>query len=141
MFKTKLKLFISLFLITTMDWNVKEGNIERNKFIADSIKNHIDYVTIGPGGDNTSRTVELEVLIPILLALKLWWKALITQTSISNIVNEALAFLVSLLLEQNQAQENLRLEVELSSNFAKFSLVPNPIIVANASFLQEITIK
>ena len=45
MFKTKLKLFISLFLITTMDWNVKEGNIERNKFIADSIKNHIDYVT------------------------------------------------------------------------------------------------
>lgn len=124
-----------------MDWNVKEGNIERNKFIADSIKNHIDYVTIGPGGDNTSPTVELEVLIPILLALKLWWKALITQTSISNIVNEALAFLVSLLLEQNQAQENLRLEVELSSNFAKFSLVPNPIIVANASFLQEITIK
>ena len=80
-------------------------------------------------------------MIPILLALKLWWKALITQTSISNIVNEALAFLVSLLLEQNQAQENLRLEVELSSNFAKFSLVPNPIIVANASFLQEITIK
>ena len=141
MFKTKLKLFISLFLITTMDWNVKEGNIERNKFIADSIKNHIDYVTIGPGGDNTSPTVELEVLIPILLALKLWWKALITQTSISNIVNEALAFLVSLLLEQNQAQENLRLEVELSSNFAKFSLVPNPIIVANASFLQEIIIK
>ena len=141
MFKTKLKLFISLFLVTTMDWNVKEGNIERNKFIADSIKNHIDYVTIGPGGDNTSPTVELEVLIPILLALKLWWKALITQTSISNIVNEALAFLVSLLLEQNQAQENLRLEVELSSNFAKFSLVPNPIIVANASFLQEITIK
>ena len=141
MFKTKLKLFIFLFLITTMDWNVKEGNIERNKFIPDSIKNHIDYVTIGPGGDNTSPTVELEVLIPILLALKLWWKALITQTSISNIVNEALAFLVSLLLEQNQAQENLRLEVELSSNFAKFSLVPNPIIVANASFLQEITIK
>ena len=141
MFKTKLKLFISLFLITTMDWNVKEGNIERNKFISDSIKNHIDYVTIGPGGDNTSPTVELEVLIPILLALKLWWKALITQTSISNIFNEALAFLVSLLLEQNQAQENLRLQVELSSNFAKFSLVPNPIIVANASFLQEITIK
>ena len=141
MFKTKLKLFIFLFLITTMDWNVKEGNIERNKFISDSIKNYIDYVTIGPGGDNTSPTVELEVLIPILLALKLWWKALITQTSISNIFNEALAFLVSLLLEQNQAQENLRLEVELSSNFAKFSLVPNPIIVANASFLQEITIK
>lgn len=141
MFKTKLKLFISLFLTTTMDWNVKEGNIERNKFISDFIKNHIDYVTIGPGGDNTSPTVELEVMIPILLALKLWWKALITQTSISNIFNEALAFLVSLLLEQNQAQENLRLEVELSSNFAKFSLVPNPIIVANASFLQEITIK
>ena len=141
MFKTKLKLFISLFLITTMDWYVKEGYIERNKFIADSIKNHLDYVTTGPGGDNTSPTVELEVQIPILLALKLWWKALITQTSISNIVNEALAFSVSLLLEQNQAQENLRLEVELSSNFAKFSLVPNPIIVANASFLQEITIK
>ena len=38
-------------------------------------------------------------------------------------------------------KKNLRLEVELSSNFAKFSLVPNPIIVANASFLQEITIK
>ena len=113
MFKTKLKLFISLFLITTMDWYVKEGYIKRNKFIAESIKNHLDYVTTGPGGDNTSPTVELEVQIPILLALKLWWKALITQTSISNIVNEALAFSVSLLLEQNQAQENLRLEVEL----------------------------
>ena len=44
-------------------------------------------------------------------------------------------------MEQNQAREDFRLEVELSSNFAKFSLVPNPIIVANASFLQEITIK
>ena len=113
MFKTKLKLFISLFLITTMDWYVKEGYIERNKFIADSIKNHLDYVTTGPGGDNTSPTVELEVLIPILLALKLWWKALITQTSISNIINEALAFSVSLLLELNQAREDFRWEVEL----------------------------
>ena len=112
MFKTKLKLFISLFLITTMDWNVKEGNIERNKFISDSIKNHIDYVTIGPGGDNTSPTVELEVLIPILLALKLWWKAWKTKTSVSNIVNEALAFSIPCLMEQNQAREDFRWEVE-----------------------------
>lgn len=113
MFKTKLKLFISLFLITTMDWNVKEGNIERNKFIVDSIKNHIDYVTTGPGGDNTSPTVELEVQIPILLALKLWWKSWKTKTSISSMVNEALSFSIPCLMEQNQAREDFRWEVEL----------------------------
>lgn len=136
-----LTLTLSVYLKTILKLYEKEGFIELNKFIVDSIKNHIDYEVTGQGGNTASQTVNIEVLIPILLALKLWWKALITQTSISNIVNEALAFLVSLLLEQNQAQENLRLEVELSSNFAKFSLVPNPIIVANASFLQEITIK
>lgn len=113
MFKTKLKLFISLFLITTMDWYVKEGYIERNKFIADSIKNHLDYVTTGPGGDNTSPTVELEALIPILLALKLWWKSWKTKTSISSMVNEALSFSISCLMEQNQAREDFRWEVEL----------------------------
>ena len=105
----KLKLQLSLYLMTTLDWYVKEGYIECNKFIAESIKNHIDYVTTGPGGDNTSPTVELEVQIPILLALKLWWKAWKTKTFISSIVNEALSFSIPCLMEQDQAQENLRL--------------------------------
>lgn len=109
----KLSVQLSLYLMTTLDWYVIEGYIERNKFIADSIKNHIDYVTTGPGGDNTSPTVELEVQIPILLALKLWWKAWKTKTFISSIVNEALSFSITNLLELNQAREDFRWEVEL----------------------------
>lgn len=109
----KLKLQISLYLVTTMDWYVKEGYIERNKFIAESIKNHIDYVTTGLGSNTASPTVEIEVQIPILSTLKLWWRSIKNKTSISNIVNEVLSFSIPCLLEQNQAQENFRLEVEL----------------------------
>lgn len=98
----KLKLQISLYLVTTMDWYVKEGFIERNKFIAESIKNHIDYVTTGPGGNTASPTVEVEVKIPTLLALKLWWKSMKNKTSVSSIVNEALAFSLPTLMEEER---------------------------------------
>lgn len=87
-------------------------NLELNKFIEDSIKNHINYVTTGPGDDNISHAVEFEAQISIFLALKLWWVALINKTTISSIVNEALAFSIPVLLEQNQAQEDFRLEAE-----------------------------
>ena len=101
----KLSMQLSLYLITTLDWYVKEGYIERNKFIADSIRNHIDYVTTGPGGDNTSPTVELEVRIPAFLALTLWWKALKNKTSISSIANEALAFSLPTLMEEYKKEK------------------------------------
>lgn len=114
MFTTKLKLVIPPYLVTTMAWYEDAGYIERNEFIADSIRNHIDCVTTGLGGDNTSPTVELEVQIPALLALKLWWTARRNKTSVSNIVNEALAFSLPNLLEQNQAQEEFRLEIEMT---------------------------
>ena len=112
MFTTKLKLVIPPYLVTTMAWYEDAGYIERNEFIADSIRNHIDYVT-GPGGNNTSPTVELEVQIPALLTLKLWWIARRNKTSISNIVNEALSFSIPNLLELNQAREDFRWEIEL----------------------------
>lgn len=91
----------------------EEGYIELDKFIENSISNHIDNVKTEQRYDNISHSVPLEVKIPILLALRLCWKALITKTSVSNIVNEALAFSIPLLLEQNQEQEDYRLEVEL----------------------------
>lgn len=91
----------------------EEGYIELDKFIENSISNHIDNVKTEQRYDNISHSVPLEVKIPILLALRLWWKALITKTSVSNIVNEALAFSIPLLLEQDQEQEDYRLEVEL----------------------------
>ena len=109
----KLELQLSCYLMTTLSWYETEGFIELNKFIVDSIKNHIDYEVTGQGDNTTSQTVNIEVLIPILLALKLWWKVLKNKTSISSIVNEALSFSTLCLIEQIQAQEDCRLEMEL----------------------------
>ncbi len=96
----KLKLQLSIYIAMTMDWYEKEGYIERNKFVAESIKNHIDYVTTGPGSDTASPTVEIEVQIPTLLAFELWWKSSESRISISSIVNEALAFSLPTLMEE-----------------------------------------
>ena len=109
----KLELQLSRYLMTTLSWYETEGFIELNNFIVDSIKNHSDYEVTGQGDNTTSQTVNIEVLIPILLALKLWWKVLKNKTSISSIVNEALSFSTLCLIEQIQAQENYRLAVEL----------------------------
>lgn len=101
----KLKLQVSLYLITTMAWYEDAGYIERNEFIADSIRNHIDYVTTGPGSNTASPSVELEVRIPAFLALRLWWKALKNKTSISSIANEALAFSLPTLMEEYKKEK------------------------------------
>ena len=101
----KLKLQLSLYLMTTLDWYVKEGYIKRNRFIAESIKNHLDYVTTGPGSNTASPSVELEVRIPAFLALRLWWKALKNKTSISSIANEALAFSLPTLMEEYKKEK------------------------------------
>ena len=108
-----LTLTLSVYLKTILKLYEKEGFIELNKFIVDSIKNHIDYEVTGQGDNTTSQTVNIEVLIPILLALKLWWKVLKNKTSISSIVNEALSFSTICLIEQIQALEDCRLEMEL----------------------------
>ena len=108
-----LTLTLSVYLKTILKLYEKEGFIELNKFIVDSIKNHIDYEVTGQGDNTTSQTVNIEVLIPILLALKLWWKVLKNKTSISSIVNEALSFSTLCLIEQIQALEDCRLEMEL----------------------------
>ena len=113
MFKTKLVILLSPYIVTTMDWYEKAGYIERNMFIENSIKNHSSYVTTGTGSNIASPAVAIEVQILTLLALKLWLKALTTKTSVSSIVNEALAFSLPCLLEQTQAQEDYRLEAEL----------------------------
>lgn len=114
MFKTKLIFLLSNYIVTTMDWYEKEGFIERNKFIENSIRNHSSYVTTDSGSNIASPSVGIEVQVSILLALKLWRKALTTRTSISSIVNEALAFSLPCLMEQNQAQEEFRLEIEMA---------------------------
>lgn len=108
-----LTLTLSVYLKTILKLYEKEGFIELNKFIVGSIKNHIDYEVTGQGGNTASQTVNIEVLIPILLALKLWWKVLKNKTSISSIVNEALSFSTLCLIEQIQALEDCRLEMEL----------------------------
>ena len=108
-----LTLTLSVYLKTILKLYEKEGFMELNKFIVDSIKNHIDYEVTGQGDNTTSQTVNIEVLIPILLALKLWWKVLKNKTSISSIVNEALSFSTLCLIEQIQALEDCRLEMEL----------------------------
>lgn len=109
----KFKLQLLRYLATTLNCYVEEGYIELNKFITDSIKNHIDYVSTEPGNSLTSPTVDVEVQLPMLLAFKLCWKALTNKTLISSIVNEALSFTIPCLLEQEQEREDYGLEVEL----------------------------
>lgn len=111
--KTKLNLQILPYFVNTMNWFEDAGYAERNKFIEDSIKNHMDYFRTGPGDNAVFPSVKLEVQISTFLALKLRWVALINRTSVSSIVNEVLAFSLPVLLEEIQAQEDYRLEVEL----------------------------
>ncbi|MCM1264753.1 MAG: hypothetical protein NC200_01020 [Candidatus Gastranaerophilales bacterium] len=110
---TKILLKLPQSVVVLLQECIESENIERNSFIENSIKQHLNYVTTGPGSTNTSPTVEIEVQISTSLAFKLLWKAVITKVSISNIVNEALAFSIPVLLEQNQVLEDFRLEVEL----------------------------
>jgi hypothetical protein len=62
-----------------------------------------------------SDTEGIEVQISTILALKLWWIAFINKTSVSTLVNEVLAFSISIFLSQNQALEDYRIEVELNA--------------------------
>lgn len=110
---TKFLLKLPKSVAVLLQESIESENIERNSFIENSIKQHLKYVITGPGGDNTSPTVEIEVQISTSLALKLWWVALINKTSVSAVVNEALAFSIPVLLEEIQAQEDYRLEIEL----------------------------
>ncbi len=109
----KIKLQLPTSLISVLNYYEKDGFIELNKFIENSIQNHIEYIKTGQKYNKVSPTVELDIHISIFLILKLWWKALITKTSVSKIVNEALSFSIPALLDELQAQEDCRLEVEL----------------------------
>lgn len=113
--RTKLQLNLSKYTIAFLRENVESGNIELNNFVENSIKQHINYVTIRMEDYRTSDTEGIEVQISTILALKLWWIAFINKTSVSTLVNEVLAFSISIFLSQNQALEDYRIEVELNA--------------------------
>jgi hypothetical protein len=113
--RTKLQLNLSKYTIAFLRENVESGNIELNNFVENSIKQHINYVTIRMEDYRTSDTEGIEVQISTILALKLWWIAFLNKTSVSTLVNEVLAFSISIFLSQNQALEDYRIEVELNA--------------------------
>jgi hypothetical protein len=113
--RTKLQLNLSKYTIAFLRENVESGNIELNNFVENSIKQHINYVTIRMEDYRTSDTEGIEVQISTILALKLWWIAFINKTSVSTLVNDVLAFSISIFLSQNQALEDYRIEVELNA--------------------------
>jgi hypothetical protein len=113
--RTKLRLNLSKYTIAFLRENVESGNIELNNFVENSIKQHINYVTIRMEDYRTSDTEGIEVQISTILALKLWWIAFLNKTSVSTLVNEVLAFSISIFLSQNQALEDYRIEVELNA--------------------------
>jgi hypothetical protein len=113
--RTKLQLNLSKYTIAFLRENVESGNIELNNFVENSIKQHINYVTIRMEDYRTSDTEGIEVQISTILALKLRWIAFINKTSVSTLVNEVLAFSISNFLYQNQALEDYRIEVELNA--------------------------
>lgn len=109
----KIKLQLPTSLISVLNYYEKDGFIELNKFVENSIQNHIEYIETGQEYNKASPTVELDVQISIFLLLKLWWKSLITKTSVSKLAHEALSFSIPALLDELQAQEDYRIEVEL----------------------------
>jgi hypothetical protein len=113
--RTKLQLNLSKYTIAFLRENVESGNIELKNFVENSIKQHVNYVTIRMEDYRISDTEGIEVQISTILALKLWWIAFINKTSVSTLVNEVLAFSISIFLSQNQALEDYRIEVELNA--------------------------
>jgi hypothetical protein len=113
--RTKLRLNLSKYTIAFLRENVESGNIELKNFVENSIKQHVNYVTIRMEDYRISDTEGIEVQISTILALKLWWIAFINKTSVSTLVNEVLAFSISIFLSQNQALEDYRIEVELNA--------------------------
>jgi hypothetical protein len=113
--RTKLRLNLSKYTIAFLRENVESGNIELKNFVENSIKQHVNYVTIRMEDYRTSDTEGIEIQISTILALKLWWIAFINKTSVSTLVNEVLAFSISIFLSQNQALEDYRIEVELNT--------------------------
>jgi hypothetical protein len=113
--RTKLRLNLSKYTIAFLRENVESGNIELKNFVENSIKQHVNYVTIRMEDYRTSDTEGIEIQISTILALKLWWIAFLNKTSVSTLVNEVLAFSISIFLSQNQALEDYRIEVELNT--------------------------
>ncbi len=90
-------------------------DIEFEKFIIDSLKNHWMICSSKSHTQNSQGEI-LTLKIPRLLMLQIWWTAKAERTAISNIATEALSFSIPILMEEIQAQEDYRIEFEQQEN-------------------------
>ena len=105
------------YLVKTIKAYDRSGDIDMNKFIADSIINHKEDVTDDSPLDDIAcaypeNTLPLVVQIPRPLAFELGMEFSVRQhISISDVVNKMLSFSLANLISEVQAQEDYMFEV------------------------------
>lgn len=101
---------LPLYVTNTLSEYVLSGYVDWDKFITNSIRNYL-LTNMSPTKLENSQTIFTTVNLPYPLAIQLWWRAKKNNVTPSEIVAEALAFSVPVLLDELQAQEDYRIEL------------------------------
>lgn len=97
------------FIIKTLREYDKSGDIKINSFIQDSIHNHAEYCTGHPVSINSLIPIKIE--LPASMVWKLVEQAIHDNTTVSDIVAEALSYSISNLLSEIDAMTDYSLEI------------------------------
>lgn len=117
--KTILTLQLPEYLVRTLRGYSKTGDIDVNKFVADSILNHSEDVSTHLSLAEVNckypeNTLPLVVQIPKTQAFELGWSEVVRHLSISDIVTDVLSHSLPVLISELQAQEDYMVEVALT---------------------------
>lgn len=112
---------LSDFAFKTLKEYEKDGYIELEKFVEDSIKSYLnEYSDFAEKGSldklNTDRTRPIFLRISKILLIRLWWCSLKLKATQSEIINEALSYSMPHLISQVEATEDCSIELALKEN-------------------------
>ena len=116
----KLKLQLPEYLVKTIKAYDRSGDIDVNKFVADSIVNHREDVTYDSSLDDVDckyleNTLPLVIQLSKTQAFELGMEYSIRQhISLSDVVNKVLPYSLANLIAEVQAQEDSMIEVVLA---------------------------
>lgn len=107
---------LSNFAFETLKEYEKDGYIELEKFVEDSIKSYLnEYSDFAEKGSldklNLDKTRPIFLRISKILLIRLWWCALKLKATQSEIINEALSYSLPHLISQVEATEDCSIEL------------------------------
>lgn len=110
---TKLIIELPYIVIKILRNEEKAGVVNFNQFIELSITDLLETSSTNFDTNlNLSNRIPVAIQISGQTAFRLGWHALLTNNSVSDIVSEVLGYSIPVLLDELQAQEDYRLEVE-----------------------------